>query len=68
MSRVFVCLGVLHVYVGLIRFPIRQLFIVVSDWGSYLGRRFSHFLVWDLDYCHVLTSISFVHPGDVSSS
>jgi hypothetical protein len=31
----------------------RQLFIVVSDWGSYLGSPFSHFLVWDLVYSYV---------------
>ena len=28
----------------------RQLFIVVSNWGSYLGSPVSHFLVWDLVY------------------
>ena len=26
----------------------RQLFIVVSDWGSYLGSPFSHLRLWDL--------------------
>jgi hypothetical protein len=26
----------------------RQLSIVVSDWGSYVGSPFSHFLLWDL--------------------
>ena len=28
----------------------RQLFLVVSDWASYLGSPVSHFLLWDLDY------------------
>ena len=28
----------------------RQLFIVLSDWGSYLGSQFSSFVLWDLDY------------------
>jgi hypothetical protein len=28
----------------------RQLFIVVSDWGSYLGSHFPIFAVWDLDF------------------
>ena len=28
----------------------RQLFIVVSDWGSYLGSPFSHLLLWDHDF------------------
>ena len=28
----------------------RQLFIVVSDWGSYLGSHFPHCDLWDLVY------------------
>ena len=28
----------------------RQLFIIVSDWGSYLGSHFPHCDSWDLDY------------------
>jgi hypothetical protein len=51
MSRVVVRLGV---YVFLcwpdMVLNQRQLLIVVSDWGSYLGSPISHFLVWDLVY------------------
>ena len=51
MSRVFEDLGVFVYLCWPDMVPNqRQLFIVVSDWGSYFGRPFPLFLVWDLDY------------------
>ena len=57
MSRVVVCLGVFVCLCWPDMVPNqRQLFIVVSDWGSYLGSPVSHFLVWDLVYVQLPVS------------
>jgi hypothetical protein len=58
MSRVVVGLGVFVFLCWPDMVPNqRQLFIVVSDWGSYLGSPVSHFLVWDLVYVTVNTRL-----------